>query len=240
MPRSSHRKKAHRKKKSREKQIKKRHAYRHSPPKDYNPHTMSICNHKNKQRWRGIIDVLVHYTKPATLDYLLQSEYLLLSDERRVESKWSAPNRECEPCAEESSRICALAKGIYFRLIAYDRPFINFDSWSYYGDIALFFSPEVLAEGYYHINTTVNNGFMFPMRGSPDMEEITYTDETISSMTPDIYDEYAPSMELLYRNKVSIQYLQIVFFKWSRDLYYYRRLLHEYNPAIECYLFPKP
>jgi hypothetical protein len=166
---------------------------------------------------------------------LLQSGFLLLSDERPFASKWSYVSKECEPCAEEPSNVCALAKGIYFRFLAYDRPFVNYKEWTYYGNMILFFSPDVLENGYYHINTTLNSGFMFPMRGHPPLDEITFTDETIDSMTPDIYDTYTRSMELLYQKKVSLKHLKCVYFMRSADVRRFGPLLEEYH--IPYYLF---
>ena len=211
------------------------HPYRTKIPPHYNPHTMTICNHKNHGNYRNIITDLIHYTRPEYLESLLQSGFLLLSDERQVASKWSFKSRECEPCAEESSDVCSLSKGIYFRFLAYDRPFLNYKEWVYYGNMILFFSPDVLKDGYYHINTTLNSGFMFPMRGRPLLDEITFTDETIVHMTPTIYDSYARSMELLYRNKVSLQHLQCIYFIRSEDIIRFGPLLKKHG--IPYYLF---
>lgn len=54
-------------------------------------------------------------------------------------------------------------------------------------------------------------------------------------MTPDIYDRYARSMELLYRNKVSLQNLQCVYFIRSEDFKRFGPLLDTHH--IPYYLF---
>jgi len=135
---------------------------------------------------------------------------------------------------------CNDAQGITFGVLAYGNTKPN-RILNREGTIicTLIFSKDLLKDQYYHINTDDNLGFYY-FNGKSKVDfifsdyntihtHISYTDDTIFEMTPEIYFENFEGMECLVENSISLDYLVAVGFLEQQHLEVYKSYLDQKN-----------
>jgi hypothetical protein len=105
----------------------------------------------------------------------------------------------------------------------------------------IFINPNVLKHTYYHVNLGDNNGFY--MYGNqkyvytplPDGRDMSYIDDTIYELSPEIYENYKKDIEIYIEESISTDYFIEVGFIDLHTLLMYKNVLNSLN--IKCSMF---
>lgn len=196
-----------------------------------------ICSksffHGNK--YRGIITDLYYKIPVNILNDVLENGMIYNQEDRAKNDKNARRNENlvnrytgenevnilnlCEPCVDISKQheICKSALGVVFSVGMYDRKQLPDCNENH---CILHFSPLLLEDNYYHLNTRPNNGFII-RHG----EDKTYTDDNIKDLTKNKCEYirngkyYFQNFELIVRNSVNLDYLRhITFFNLEKHI----------------------
>jgi len=192
------------------------------------------CVAVNNKNYENIIDALVYNTPIANLPGIIFFNMLFNQEDRRkrfisAESGYGTSSDPaeniCSACTNfilhpELKTKCLYGHGITFGVLAFGNTKPNrFFDLDFLGNMCtLVFSKNLLQDQYYHVNTQDNQGFyiydgksvdtlFLESIGKTDNEiNITYNDETINTLTPEIYFETFDNMECLVENSISLEY----------------------------------
>lgn len=198
-----------------------------------------ICSksyfHGNK--YKGIITDLKYRVRVDALDSIFKKHSLYNSEDRAAffggKNPYSGEEETnlfnlCEPCIdpEKRDKICEESLGLIFSVGMYDEPHLEDENEEF---CILHFSPRLLENKYYHLNTTSNNGFIISKKKGKG--EKTYTDDNIKELTHDMCISRAHgkkkfyNFELVVRESVEEQYLTYITFY---NLQKYQELYNKY------------
>ena len=201
----------------------------------------------NNTNYIGIIDSMPYVTPMINLQEILNSKMLYSNVDRLKhgiypESAFGDANQFRHHLCDSKinfienpdlKRRCHDAIGITLGVLAYGNTEVGrfSEEVGTFSRCCLYLSSNFLKHHYYHVNTIDNLGFFIYnntiIGGEKDKKYISFNDNNIKDMTPDIYFETYEEMEILVKDSIPLEYLTHIKFSDERDYDYFKPQLDE-------------